>query len=81
VLLSGYHFVKWSGELVDNENDELLELNRVIRNMRITAHFAPDAVEFVSGDERLRIIVLEGTTALDVDSNPLTLVQSEIKVP
>jgi hypothetical protein len=42
----GYRFVNWSGEnLVVNDNPDF---EPVIRDMAITAHFAPDSVAFTS---------------------------------
>ncbi|MDD4986749.1 MAG: hypothetical protein PHQ43_13430 [Dehalococcoidales bacterium] len=66
----GYRFVNWSGEnLAVNDNPDF---EPVIRDMDITAHFAPDSFEFVSPDGMLRITIPYGVTALDGDGNPLT---------
>jgi hypothetical protein len=78
VPTSGYSFVKWTGELVDDENNDLLELTKVIRNMNITAKFVPDAMKFASEDEVLSIMVPEETTALDGDGEPLTFIQLDV---
>jgi len=73
----GYHFVEWAGEqTLENVNDAMLELNLVIRNMRITARFAPDAIEFTSEDEMLSVIVPEGT--LNGDGEPLSSVVFDV---
>jgi hypothetical protein len=78
VPASGYTFVKWSGELVDDENNDLLELTQVIRNMNITAEFVADAMKFDSEDEVLSITLPEETTALDGDGEPLTFIQLDV---
>ena len=78
VPASGYTFVKWSGELVDDENNDLLELTQVIRNMNITAEFVADAMKFDSEDEVLSITLPEETTALDEDGEPITSIQLDV---
>lgn len=69
----GYRFAEWDGEPIENDNP--VELGMVIRNMRITAHFVPDTIEFASEDEVLSVIVPEGTTALDNEGEPLAFVE------
>lgn len=69
----GYRFVNWSGEqLVVNDNPDF---EPVIRDMDITAHFAPDSVEFTSPDGMVSVTIPYGVTALDGAGNPLTDVE------
>ena len=69
----GYRFVNWSGEnLVVNDNPDF---EPVIRDMAITAHFAPDSVEYTSADGMVSVAIPYGVTALDGDGNPLTEVE------
>jgi hypothetical protein len=78
VPASGYTFDKWSGELVDDENNDILELTRVIRNMNITAEFVADAMKFASEDDVLSITLPEETTALDEDGEPIASIQLDV---
>jgi hypothetical protein len=68
-----YHFVEWVGELVDidDPNDSDLVIDQVIRNMSLTAVFAPDAVEYTSRDGLLSLLVPVGTEALDENHDPI----------
>jgi hypothetical protein len=71
----GYHFVKWDGEpTIDDDNPINI---RVIRNIQITAIFARDSNQFPSGefaseDAVLKLIVPDGTVALNEEGNPIT---------
>jgi len=75
-----YHFVEWVGESndIDDPNDSDLVLTTVIRNMSLTAVFAPDAVEYTSQDGLLSLLVPVGTEALDENQDPLDDVDFEV---
>ncbi len=72
VTEEGYHFVEWSGEPTVKDNPDF---EPVVRNMCITAFFAPDVIEFTSLDETVHVIIPDGATALDGEGNPLTDVE------
>ena len=66
----GYHFVEW--DTIGKHNPTEVG---VVRDMSITAFFAPDVIEFTSLDEAIHIIIPHEVTALDGEGNPLTDVE------
>ncbi|MBA7691163.1 hypothetical protein ES703_99703 [subsurface metagenome] len=80
VPASGYHFTGWSGEPTIDHDDNPVEV-RLIRNIALTANFAPDFNEFTSADGLLNVAIPEGTTALDKEGNPLTDIEFTVANP
>lgn len=72
VPAAGYCFVEWSGHLDGDDNPTSI---RVVRNVDISAHFAPCTSKFTSDDEMLSVTVPDGTNALDREGNPLTNIE------
>jgi len=66
----GYHFVEW--DTIGKHNPTEVG---VVRDMSITALFAPDVIEFTSLDEAVHVIIPHEVTALDGEGNPLTDVE------
>ena len=80
VPASGYHFTGWSGEPTIDHDDNPVEV-RLIRNIALTANFAPDFNEFTSADGLLNVAIPEGTTALDKEGDPLTDIEFTVANP
>jgi hypothetical protein len=72
ISAAGYHFTGWSGEPTIKRNPAEIE---VIRNIEITANFAPDFIDFTSEDGMLSVNIPAETTALDGGNEPLTSIE------
>ncbi len=71
---SGYHFTGWSGEPTIDENDNPLEIV-FVNSISITANFDLNLIEFSSQDGLLKLLIPNGTVALDAADEPLTNVE------
>ena len=65
----GYQFAYWSGDLTGDENPTRLKADD---DKTVVAHFVSSSSGFTSEDEILSIVIPEGATMLDGESNPIT---------